>query len=249
MLRRTREEVGRELPAVTRVPHRIDSDSRALLAIESSAAELARIILNQAGASREERFNAGGRLDGLIRQATGIAKAPYVAEFVRMLVESGEQVVLCGWHREVYTLWESKLRDLRIAYFTGSETVTQKQEAKRKFIARELDVLFLSLRSGEGIDGFQHCCRTIVFGELDWTPGVHEQCIGRIHRDGQAQSVIAYFLLAEDGADPIMAEVLGLKRQQVEGIRNPHQDLIEKLDNSGDHVRRLAERYARRKAV
>jgi SNF2 family DNA or RNA helicase len=249
MLRRTREDVGRELPAVTRVPHRIDSDSRAHLAVERSAAELARIILGQIGATKEERFNAAGKLNGLVRQATGIAKAPYVAEFVRMLVESGEQVLLCGWHREVYSIWESKLKDLRTAYFTGSESVNQKEEAKRRFIARDLDVLFLSLRSGEGIDGFQHSCRTIVFGELDWTPGVHEQCIGRIHRDGQAAGVVAYFLVSEDGADPIMAEVLGLKRQQVEGIRNPHQDLIEKLDTSGDHVRRLAEHYIRRKAV
>jgi SNF2 family DNA or RNA helicase len=85
-----------------------------------------------------------------------------------------------------------------------------------------------------------------VFGELDWSPGVHEQCIGRVARDGQKKSVVAYFLVADDGADPVIAEALGLKREQIEGIRSPDQDLIEKLDTSGDRTRRLAEFYLAR---
>jgi hypothetical protein len=48
----------------------------------------------------------------LLRQATGIAKAPFVADFVRLLVESGEKVLLYGWHREVYSIWRDKLKDL-----------------------------------------------------------------------------------------------------------------------------------------
>jgi SNF2 family DNA or RNA helicase len=85
-----------------------------------------------------------------------------------------------------------------------------------------------------------------VFGELDWSPGVHEQCIGRIHRDGQRKSVAAYFLIADDGADPVIAETLGLKREQINGIRNPKQDFIEKLDMSGDRAKKLAEFYLKR---
>lgn len=98
----------------------------------------------------------------------------------------------------------------------------------------------------EGLDGLQGSCRTVVFGELDWSPGVHEQCIGRIHRDGQAEHVTAYFLTSEFGADPIMAEVLGVKREQVEGIRTPHGDLLETLETEPGHVRRLAESFLAR---
>ena len=86
----------------------------------------------------------------------------------------------------------------------------------------------------------------MVFGELDWSPGVHEQCTGRIYRDGQADPVVAYYLLATDGADPIMADVLQLKRAQVEGLRDPTGAVLEQLDASGQHVRKLAERYAAR---
>jgi superfamily II DNA or RNA helicase len=240
MIRHTREEVGRELPPVIRVPHRIGSDRAALDLVENSAAELARIILQQNETERGQKWQASEQLNNMLRQATGIAKAPYVADFVRLLVESGEKVVLCGWHREVYGIWNAKLNDLKPVMYTGSETPAEKLRSKEMFVSGEADVLILSLRSGAGLDGLQEVASSIVFGELDWSPGVHEQCIGRIARDGQAKSVVAYFLVAEDGADPVIAETLGLKREQIEGIRNPNQDLIEKLDLSGDRAKKLA---------
>jgi hypothetical protein len=69
----------------------------------------------------------------------------------------------------------------------------------------------MSLRSGAGLDGLQKRCSTMVFGELDWSPGVHHQCIGRLDREGQEQPVTAMFLVCDDGSDPPMMEVLGLK--------------------------------------
>jgi len=108
----------------------------------------------------------------------------YVADFVRLLVESGEQVVLYGWHREVYHIWLDRMADLKPALFTGTESTSQKQEAKRRFLAKETPVLIMSLRAGAGVDGLQHVCKTVVYGELDWSPGVHEQGVGRVFRDG-----------------------------------------------------------------
>jgi SNF2 family DNA or RNA helicase len=130
--------------------------------------------------------------------------------------------------------------------YTGSETPAEKLKAKESFVKGEASILILSLRSGAGLDGLQEVASSIVFGELDWSPGVLEQCIGRVARDGQKKSVVAYFLVAEDGADPVIAETLGLKREQIEGIRNPNQDLIEKLDTTGDRTKKLAEFYLNR---
>lgn len=70
---------------------------------------------------------------------------------------------------------------------------------------------------GNGIDGLQHACRTVVFGELEWPPGVIDQNIGRVQRDGQTDPVTAYILVSESGSDPVMTEVLGVKREQLEG--------------------------------
>lgn len=245
MLRRTREDVGRELPPLTKAPHVVDADEDALDAIESPAAELAQLILGGQKRERGEAFHAGGQLDGLVRQATGVAKAPYVAEFVKMLVEAGEKVVLFGWHREVYGIWLERLKKYAPALYTGSESEKQKNDAKDRFCNGDTRVLVISLRSGAGLDGLQYSgCRTVVFGELDWSPAVHEQCTGRVLRDGQKQQVVAYYLIAEVGSDPIVADVLGVKKAQLEGLRDPSgRTGIERLDTGGSHVKLLAERY------
>lgn len=243
MLRRTRAECGREIPPITRIPHMIDSDASALDDIKGSAAELAKIILAETPATKGDAFKAGGHFDAMMRQATGISKAPYVADFVRLLVESGESVVVFGWHHEVYRIWMKKLEDLHPVLFTGEESPKQKEESKQAFVSGKTKILISSLRAGAGLDGLQYASRTAVVGELDWSPGVIEQCEGRVARDGQKDPVMSYYLLAEDGADPVMADVLGLKKEQIDGIRSPEKDILEKTVSTGDHVKRLARHY------
>jgi len=178
MLRRTRKDVQRELPALTIVPHYVDANLAALQKVQSSAAELARIILMQQGETRRgEKMQAAQELSWMLRQATGIAKAPYVAEFVKLMLEQDERVVLYGWHHEVYDLWRDLLRDHNPVFYTGEESIPQKEESKRKFISGETRLLVISLRAGAGLDGLQKVARTVVFGELDWSPGVHEQSL------------------------------------------------------------------------
>jgi SNF2 family DNA or RNA helicase len=245
MLRRTRAEVGRELPEVTVVPQYLDCDTRIFDDAKGTAMALANVLLAKATAW-DERGRAARELDAQLRQATGLAKAPAVADFVRMLVENGEKVVLYGWHHAVYDIWEHRLRDLGVAKFTGTESSAQKEVAKEQFLRGDVQVLIMSLRAGAGLDGLQDQCHIVVFGELDWSPGVHTQCIGRIHRDGQGDSVIVYYLLSDDGADPIMVDVLGIKRGQLEAVRDPGTSLVEQLQVDDDHVKRLARAYLAR---
>lgn len=77
--------------------------------------------------------------------------------------------------------------------------------------------------------------------ELDWSPGMHDQCIGRLHRDGQDESVVAYFLVSEIGSDPVIAEVLNIKRMQSEPLRDPDAELVEEAQDTRGRVRKLAE--------
>lgn len=248
MIRRTRLDVGRELPALSKVVHEIDADAAPLAFAQAGALALARIILQASESYRGQKMQAAGEFDSIMRQATGIAKAPHVAAFVRLLLESEEKIVLFGWHRAVYRVWLEQLAEFKPVLYTGSESDPQKRESLEQFLKPDGDcrVLIMSLRSGAGVDGLQHVCRTAVFGELDWSPGVHEQCVGRVHRDGQPQPVLAYFLAADDGADPVILEVLGMKRAQSEPVRNPGAPLAEVLDRGADNIRRLAEQALRR---
>jgi SNF2 family DNA or RNA helicase len=250
MLRRTRSDVGRELPGLTRIPHTVAADLEALERVGDACRELAQFIL---GGKRPERLGgqsdkgahmlASEELSVRLRQATGIAKAPYVAEFVRLLCESGEKVLLFGWHRMVYDIWRERLADLKPRMFTGSESANEKEEARMRFCDFDTQVLMMSLRAGAGIDGLQHHCRTVVFGELDWSFGVMEQCEGRIARDGQKDPVMSYYLVADAGSDPIVSDVLNLKGGQLAGIRDPKASALEKLQSDPDRIKKLAEAY------
>lgn len=240
-LRRTRADVGRELPQLTTIVQEVESDQVKLAADTRALAEL----LLSDDAKPFERMRAGGELDMRLRQATGIAKAPYVAALVRMLLEQGP-VVLFGWHREVYRIWAEQLAEFEPAWYTGSESPLQKQEARDRFVSGKTKLLVMSLRSGAGVDGLQRVCSQVVIGELDWSPAIHVQCVGRVHRDGQPDPVFAYFPISEDGSDPVIVDVLDLKRQQLEPSLDPDAPLSQAAAVDPQHVQKLAREYLRR---
>lgn len=229
----------------------VDYDAKAVAKIEDLAHALA---LRATTGSFIERGQAARELDMLARMTTGVAKARGVAAFVRMLVEGGEPVVLWGWHRDVYDIWLEELKDLNPVMYTGSETPKQKDESKRAFIEGRSNILIMSLRSGQGVDGLQHRCSTGIIGELDWSPMVHQQCLWRLERDGQKYGVSLFYLVSAGGSDPPMIEMLGIKKSEATELVDPHEpaDVEFELD-SEDAVRgrlkALAEHYlAKRKS-
>lgn len=248
MLRRTRKDVKREIPPVSRCIQKVDCDTSKLDDITNAAGELAKIILAQSEV-QGAAFRAAGELDGLVRQATGIAKAAYCAEFIRMLADSGEKVLVYAWHRTVYDILKSRLRAFNPVLFTGTESASQKQKSFDKFASGESQVMLMSLRAGQGLDGLQKVCRTVVFAELDWAHGVHIQCEGRVARDQQEDPVVCYYLVADEGSDPIVVDVLGLKRDQLEGIIDPDKDLLAPVDTEvREHIKKLAAAYLAKQA-
>ena len=242
--RKTKDREGAPNILVREVEH----SAEALANIEQAARALA---ATAASGSFTERGDAVRQLDMLARQATGIAKAHQVAAAVRLLIEAGEPVLLFGWHRAVYDIWQKELADLKPALFTGSESPRAKAEAQRAFVEGETDLLIMSLRSGAGIDGLQMRASTAVFGELDWSPGIHHQCIGRLDREGQRcypDPVTAVYLVAQDGSDPPIMEVLGMKASQSRAITDPSLG-VQAAHNDASKLQGLVERYLKRDAA
>lgn len=243
LLRRLKGDIGQQLPKVSRIVEHIDYDHKAVSAVEDLAHALA---IKATTGSFTERGSAVRELDMLMRQVTGVAKAKTVAMFARIMVEAGEPVVMWGWHREVYDIWNEELKDLNPAMYTGSELASKKDKEKQRFINGETKILIMSLRSGAGLDGLQHICSTGIFGELDWSPGIHQQCIWRLDRDGQKNPVTAFFLVTDDGSDPPIMDVLGLKASEANQIVDPHLGVTVN-DNDTTNLRRLVERYLEKK--
>jgi hypothetical protein len=60
---------------------------------------------------------------------------------------------------------------------------------------------------------------------------------------------MAYFLLSDYGSDPVMSDVLGVKRSQMVGIRDPNADLIEAGQASDHDVKKLAESFLKQRGL
>lgn len=247
MLRRTRREVGRQLPPVVRSVVDVEWNDEPFTAVEDAIVALASRALTAKG---KDAFTAAGMLDGQLRHATGLAKASHVAALVRGIVETSEEpVVLFGWHRDVYDIWLRDLADLKPVLYTGSENEKEKDENLQTFLRGESRVLIMSLRSGSGVDGLQHVCRRVVFGELDWSPGAMEQCLGRVFRDEQDDTTMVYYLVCDQGSDPVILDVLDLKRFQQDGVIDPGGERLLDVQIDPNHVKKLARDILQRRGV
>jgi SNF2 family DNA or RNA helicase len=58
----------------------------------------------------------------------------------------------------------------------------------------------------------------VAFLELEWTPAMHDQAEDRCHRIGQRDAVTAWYLLAADTIDEMMARLIESKRSVVAAV-------------------------------
>ncbi|CAJ6628101.1 SNF2-related protein [Burkholderia pseudomallei] len=216
MLRRRKEEVAAQLPAKERIVESVDSDQGIFAKFVTEAVRLAKSA--KASPDRFERGRLQMQAIELTRRATGVAKAPAVAAFVRGMLEAGEPTVVFAHHHDVVDYLQAELADFRPVLITGRQTEDQKWIAKESFIKGESLLCIVALRAATGIDGLQSRARVAVFAELDWSPAIHKQAEDRLHRDGQMNPVLCYYLVSDAGVDPDMLENLGAKAQQFIGL-------------------------------
>lgn len=228
-------------PPPNTIVHHVDHDKKVIDDAEALAVALAQKVVS---GTFTERGQAARELDMFARRVTGLAKAKHVAAFVKLLLRQKVPVLLAGWHREVYDIWLEELKEFAPVMYTGSETAKQKDIAKHAFMRGETDLFIISLRSGVGLDGLQHRCNTVVHGELDWSPKVHEQVRGRLRPHSKNYPIDEFYLVSDTGSDPVLISTLGLKESQSHGILNPTLATVQRFTDES-RIKALAESYLR----
>lgn len=242
LLRRTKDQVLKELPPKRRVVQTVDFDTGTYGKLIQDAVRKAKEI-----DGIKDYFEKGRLTRDIIndsRQAIGIAKAPYVTAFVKMLVDAGEKVLLFAYHHAVVDIYLEELKDYKPVCITGRETIAEKSKSEDAFMNGETNLCIISLRSGSGLNLPRATC--VVFGELDWSPAVHSQCEDRAHRIGQEDSILCYYLVAEEGTDEAIQEALGLKVSQFVGIMGDREETEEDRaiaqQVASEHIAKVLER-------
>lgn len=174
---------------------------------------------------------------------TGSAKVKGTVEFLENLVENKVKFIVFCHHYEVMDQIEDSIVKKKIAYIRidGQIEATKRYEAVRKFQTDpEILVGILSLTaSSQGIT--LTAATTVVFAEMNWTPGIMVQAEDRCHRIGQANSVNVYYLFGENTVDAMIYPRLKLKSEVFANVLDgqkteftiENEDDMEKLGKEG----------------
>ncbi len=244
MLRRTKQEVLAELPPKRRLVMPIDSDDAVYRRLIQPMAQTLYQLKNDREATNSQRALWEMEVEQGERQATGIAKAPYVAQFIRALLEAGERVLLFAHHHEVMDIYKRELKAYSPVFITGRETPAMKERSVERFMAGRTNLCCVSLRAAAGLNLQRASC--VVFGELDWSPAVHSQAEDRAHRMGQTDSILCYYLVSSGGSDQDMQDALGLKVSQFVALMGDEPQSQSEALSSAQAARRYVERLVRR---
>jgi len=216
MIRRRKEDVIPDLPPKRRVVETLETAGGLFDRLVAEGRKLACLAADADDPLERGRLEREAVAQA--RKATGVAKAPAAAAFVAGLIEAEEPVIVFAHHHAVVDALTDAIGPGRVCRVTGREGQDQKAAAIKAFRDGVRDVCIVSLRAAAGLDGLQDRARVVVFAELDWSPAVHSQAEDWAHRMGQADSVLAYYPITEEGSDPEILDVLGLKVAQFVGL-------------------------------
>jgi SWI/SNF-related matrix-associated actin-dependent regulator of chromatin subfamily A-like protein 1 len=211
-LRRTKKQVGNQLPDLTRstIPLYLDN--------QVDYEKTLRDLKTQA---RKEGYKPALALTILnkLRQVVGLGKIKAAIELAEDIIESGEQVVLFAYHKEVVAQLKQALWQHSVGVINGDTKPKDRQALADEFLSNiglikkhGLKVMIISSAGREGIDLFSSS--HLIMAERMWTPADEEQIEARLHRNGQKNAVTAHYLVAKGTVDEKLDEIVRGKRSE-----------------------------------
>lgn len=147
-----------------------------------------------------------------VRRMMGLAIAPLAVEYIRMVLDGGEdKVTVFAWHIDVLNILEKGLAQYGTLRIDGSVLPGRKQKLVDQFVSdpRKRVIMGNMQSMGMGTDGLQQVCTHAIFAEPDWVDGTNQQAIDRLDRGGQTGSVLAEFLVARNSfSERVLATAL-----------------------------------------
>lgn len=147
-----------------------------------------------------------------VRREMGEAIAPKVAEYIDMLIHSGEsKLVLFGWHISTLDILQAALDKHGLVRVDGRDSARGKDYKIQQFITDPAIKIILgnTLTLGTGVDGLQDVAWHVLVAEPDIVPGNNVQMVDRLHRGGQKGQVQADLFVAPGSIlDRILAHAL-----------------------------------------
>ncbi|BCA59508.1 DEAD/DEAH box helicase [Sphingomonas sp. HMP6] len=222
MLRRTKDEVARDLPAKTEIPEWIDLEKNQLASYESLRLlmqkrvrdEIARVGLLRSqivfldALLKLRQLCCDPRLvPQLSGKGAGSAKLARLLEMLPELLREGRRILLFSQFTSMLDLIKPELDALQIAHVEIRGSTQDRETPVRRFQAGEVPLILVSLKAG-GTGLNLTAADTVILYDPWWNPAVEAQAIDRAHRIGQSKPVFVHRLIARD---TIEEKILGLQ--------------------------------------
>lgn len=248
MLRRTKSQVVKELPAKTEIVQYVELQGKQRALYESIRVSMEKRIRDLVASQGMQRSHIQF-LDALLKlrqacidprlvkleKAANIrehAKLEWLTETLPQLLEEGRSILIFSQFTEVLALIEEELKILEIGYAKLTGQTRKRQEAIDLFQSGAVRVFLISLKAGGS--GLNLTAADVVI-HMDpwWNPAVENQATDRAHRIGQDKPVFVYKLVASDTVE----ERIQLMQQQKQALAD---NLFNEAGSVGQPVDREA---------
>jgi hypothetical protein len=201
-------------------------------------------------ARREESVGRTTAAEALVRmnalkRLAAQGKIESVKEWVADFLASGEKLVVFGWYRETVDELCKALEPLHgkpVPHIHGGDSSLARQATVDSFQRDPTTRLLVCniIAAGEGIT--LTAASNVFFAEMGWNPGKQEQAEDRVHRIGQADSVTAWYMLANETIEADIYDIIAEKRIVTTAVNEG----VELPEAERDMMREVAARLRKR---
>jgi len=240
VLRRTKAEVAKELPA--------KSEMVKVIELCDTQKTLYQKVSEQIESKVKSIFEAGEQqaskllfLESLLKlrqiccdprlinkssapeEAINSAKLNYLAETLPEMLKEGRKVIIFSQFTSMLSLIEQKLNEIGIDYSLLTGQTRHRQKAIDKFQQGDVSVFLISLKAG-GTGLNLTAADTVIHYDPWWNPAVERQATDRAYRIGQDKPVFVYKLICQNSIE-----------EKVQRMQQEKAALAERFFDSNSH--------------
>ena len=233
LLRRTKEQVARELPPKTEIIHwveltqtqrdryetlRLAMDRKVHAEIERQGLARSRIIILEALLRLRQACCDVRLLDGDENGRTEhSSKLVALLEMLKELFAEGRRVLLFSQFTGMLSLIEKELQRRRIPYALLTGNTRDRATPVREFQAGKLPIFLISLKAG-GAGLNLTAADTVIHFDPWWNPAAEAQASDRAYRIGQDKPVFVYKLIARGSVEEKIQQLQQAKSRLAHGL-------------------------------
>lgn len=245
-LRRTKEEVLKELPAKNYIEIPIDlpkEEREQYDLVESDLVEYLREFKNKKDKEIRKSLQ-GEKLVKLnfLREINAIGKISTAKELIDSIIEAGEKVL-------VFSSFNAPLLELEECYeeesvlLLGSTSVEERGEIVKQFQENPNKQIFFGGMLSAGVGITLTAASNIIFLDLPWRPADLEQAEGRAHRiSAEYESLNIYKIISHDTIDGFMKKLLSHKQEIIDELIE-NKEKIDKNSLLNEYMDQLELKY------